>query len=369
MSSLKSKYSRKMAYTVDNVQIQKLNIGKLMSNGINHLQVQDKHILPSNERPRMAEVSYSESLPVVDLKDLDGPYRKRVVQKIGHACEEGGFFQIVNHGVPDTVMKNMMGIAKEFFEMPVENRASLYSEDRKQRVRLSTSFDIHKEKVHNWMDYLTQPCHPVEEVMGSWPEKPAAYREIAGKYVVELRTLSLRLLAAISEALALDSDYLNRVFGKHEQLMNINYYPPCPNPDLTMGLAGHSDSGAITVLMQGDISGLQVQKNGKWVAVEPIPNAFVVNLGDQVQVVSNGRFKSVEHRAVTNASTARISIPTFFIPAMDAFVAPASSLVDEQHPPMYRGYKFEEFWKFFRSKGLTALLDHFKIEYPENAHI
>jgi isopenicillin N synthase-like dioxygenase len=357
-----------MASTMNDVQIHELNdIGKLMSNGINHLQVQDKYILPPSERPRMSEISYCEGLPVVDLKDLDGPYRSRVVQEIGRACEEGGFFQIVNHGVPDMVMKNMMGIAKEFFEMPVEDRAYLYSEDRKQRVRLSTSFDVLNEKVHNWMDYLTQPCHPVEEVMDSWPVKPAAYREIAGKYVVELRALCLKLLTAISEALALDSDYLNRVFGNFDQMMGINYYPPCPNPDLTIGLAGHSDSGAITVLMQGDVSGLQVQKNEKWVAVEPIPNAFVVNLGDQVQVVSNGRFKSVEHRAVTNASTARISIPTFCIPVMDSFIAPAASMVDEQHQPLYRGYKFEEFWKVFRSKGLTTNLDHFKIEYPENA--
>jgi isopenicillin N synthase-like dioxygenase len=107
---------------------------------------------------------------------------------------------------------------------------------------------------------------------------------------VELRTLCLKLLAAISEALGLDSDYLNRVFGNHDQLMGINYYPPCPNPDLTIGIAGHSDSGAITILMQGDVSGLQVLKNGRWVAVEPIPNAFVVNLGDQVQVGSSKKY-------------------------------------------------------------------------------
>jgi len=356
-----------MASTMDDVQTHELNnIRKLMSNGVNHLQVQDRYILPPYERPRMSEVSFSEGLPVVDLKDLEGPYRSRVLQEIGRACEDGGFFQIVNHGVPDTVMKSMMGIAKEFFEMPVEHRACLYSEDRKQRVRLSTSFDILKEKVHHWRDYLTHPCHPLEEFMGSWPEKPAAYREIAGKYAVELRTLCLKLLAAISEALGLDSDYLNRVFGNHDQMMGINYYPPCPNPDLTIGIAGHSDSGAITILMQGDVSGLQVLKNGRWVAVEPIPNAFVVNLGDQVQVVSNGRFRSAEHRAVTNTSKARISIPMFWIPAVDAFIAPAPSMVDEQHPPLYRGYKFEEFWKVFRSNGLTTLLDYFKIEYPEN---
>jgi isopenicillin N synthase-like dioxygenase len=358
---------------MENVQsTHKLNgIEKLISNGVNHLEVQDKYILPLHERPHMSEVSSSEGIPVLDLQDLDGPNRPRLIQQVRRACEEDGFFQIVNHGVPETVMKNMIEIAKEFFEMPVEDRACLYSEDPKQLTRISTSFNVSKDKVFNWRDYLKHPCQPLEEVKSSWPEKPAAYREIAGKYTEELRTLGLKLLAAISEALGLDSDYLNKIFGKDGQFMLINYYPPCPNPDLTLGVAGHSDPSAITVLMQGGVSGLQVLKYGKWVAVEPIPNAFVVNLGDQLQVVSNGRFRSVEHRAVTNASTARISIPTFYSPSMDSFVAPAASMIDDQHPALYRAYKYEEFTKVFLNQTLQigkTVLDQFKIEYPEKDH-
>jgi len=338
----------------------------LMSNG-NYLQVHDKYILPQNERPRLSEVSYSESFPVVDLQELDGPNRTRVVEEIRRACEEDGFFQIVNHGVPETVMKSMMVIAKEFFEMPVEDRACLYSEDPTQQVRFSTSFNVRKEKFYNWRDYLIHPCHPLEEVMGSWPEKPAAYREIAGKYSAEVRTLVLRLLAAISEALGFESDHLNGIFGKHSQIMSIIYYPPCPSPDLTIGTPSHSDVSGITVLMQGDISGLQVLRNGKWVAVEPISNALVINLGDQLEVVSNGRFRSIEHRAVTNASTARVTIPTFYGPSDDAFIAPAASLVDEQHPALYRGYKFEEYSRSVWGQAIKrkTLLDNVKIGYPE----
>jgi len=348
------------------VQTQQLSsiIEKLLSNGIKNLEVHDRYILPPHERPQMSEISHSECIPVVDLKDLDGPNRTTIVGEIRRACEEDGFFQIVNHGVPENVMKSMMGIAKEFYEMPVEDRACLYSEDIKKPVRLSTSFNIGIDKVLNWLDYLTQTCHPLEEVIGTWPEKPAAYRDVAGKYAGEMRALILRLLAAISEALGLDSDYLNKILGKHSQVMNINYYPSCPNPDLTLGAANHSDASAITVLMQSDVSGLQVFKNGKWIAVEPIANALVVNLGDQLQVVSNGRFRSVEHRAVTNIYSARISIPTFYSPGHDAFIAPASSMVDEQQPALYRGYKFEEFLGAFWSQGLKgkSVLDRFKIE-------
>eukprot|EP00253_Pinus_taeda_P034788 PITA_34788 len=148
------------------------------------------------------------------------------------------------------------------------------------------------------------------------------------------------------------------------------YYPPCSKLDITLGTPRHSDGRGITVLKQGEVevSGLQVLRNGKWVAVEPIPNAFVVNMGDQLHVVSNGGLRSVEHRAVTNASAARISIPTFYGPSEDAFIAPTMSLVDEQHPAQYKGYKFGEFMRIFWSQELKnkTVLDHFKIEYTKN---
>eukprot|EP00253_Pinus_taeda_P004615 PITA_04615 len=187
---------------------------------------------------------------------------------------------------------------------------------------------------------------------------------------MKVRALILRLLATISEALGLDSSYLDRIFGKDTQIMDIMYYPPCLKPNITLGTPRHSDACGITVLMQGEVevSGLQVLINGNWVAVEPIPNAFVVNMGDQLQVVSNGRLRSVEHRAVTNASAARISIPTFYGPSEDAFIAPTTSLVDEQHPARYKGYKFGEFMRIFWSQELKnkTVLDNFKIEYAEN---
>ncbi|GLJ42599.1 hypothetical protein SUGI_0882980 [Cryptomeria japonica] len=331
-------------------------VDKLMSNGQNHLHVQDKYVFPPGERPDMSQVCHSYTFPVIDLKDLDGPHRVKVVNEIKRACEEGGFFQIINHGVPETVMKSMMDIAKEFFEMPVEDRVCLYSEDPLQVVRVSTSFNVNKDIFFNWRDSLRHPCHPVEEFINSWPQKSALYREIAGKYAKEIRVLVLKLLAAISEALGQDSDYLNENFGKPSLVLSINYYPACPNLDLTFGVAPHSDPRGITFLMQGDVSGLQELKDGKWVAVEPIPNAFVV--------ISNGRFKSSEHRAITNKTTARISIPSFYGPSFDTFIAPAASMVDEEHPALYRGYKFEEYMRAFFSQGLKSksILDHYKIE-------
>lgn len=110
-------------------------------------------------------------------------------------------------------------------------------------------------------------------------------REEAAEYCTSVRELVLRLLEAISESLGLDKNHILGVSSKQGQHMAMNYYPPCPQPELTYGLPSHTDPNLITVLLQDDVPGLQVLRNGKWVAVNPIPNTFIINIGDQIQVV------------------------------------------------------------------------------------
>lgn len=109
-------------------------------------------------------------------------------------------------------------------------------------------------------------------------------RDSVSKYSTRARNLALKLLQAISESLGLDKDYIAKALGKQGQHMAINYYPQCPQPELTYGLPGHTDPNALTVLLQDEVPGLQVMRNGRWVAVNPIPDTFVVNIGDQIQV-------------------------------------------------------------------------------------
>lgn len=161
---------------------------RLISNGINSLQnIPDGYIRTPSERPRLNEVVLSDSIPLVDLEHMNGSARHMVIHKITHACQQHGIFQIVNHGVHEKVIQNMLDIGREFFTMPAENRAFLYSEDPSRVVRLSTSFNIQKENVFNWMDYLKHHRHPLEDYIDSWPAKPAAYREVASKYCTEVR--------------------------------------------------------------------------------------------------------------------------------------------------------------------------------------
>lgn len=109
-------------------------------------------------------------------------------------------------------------------------------------------------------------------------------RDDVAEYCSSVRGLVLRLLEAISESLGLKRDHIDKTLSKHEQHMALNYYPPCPQPELTYGLPGHTDPNLITILLQDDVPGLQVLRDGKWIAVNPIPNTFIVNIGDQMQV-------------------------------------------------------------------------------------
>lgn len=337
---------------------------RLISTENNRLQtIPDRYTRPPSERPRLNEVVFSDPIPLVDLEDLNGSGRDSVLRSIKHACQHHGFFQIVNHGVDKTVIQRMLEVATEFFTMPAEHRAHLYSEDPSRVVRLSTSFNVHKEDVFNWRDYLRHHCYPLEDYIDFWPTKPSDYREVASKYCTEVRALILRLLEALSESLGLEPDFLNRALGKHGQHMAINYYPRCPNPELTYGLPSHTDPNALTILLQDQVSGLQVLNNGRWLAVQPIPNSYVVNIGDQLQVLSNGIYKSAIHRAIVNSSESRISIPTFYCPSPDAVIEPASSLINPDNPVRYGKFTYEEYYHKFWSKTLDSntCLDYFAV--------
>ncbi|KAL3742818.1 hypothetical protein ACJRO7_018168 [Eucalyptus globulus] len=314
-------------------------------------RVPNNYIRPEADRPNLTEVGASDAstIPLIDLQGLFGPNRDDIIRQIGEACQQDGFFQIKNHGIPEEVVQAIMNIAGEFFRLPESERLKNYSDDPSKSTRLSTSFNIKTEKVSNWRDFLRLHCYPLEEYMHEWPTNPPSFRKEVGEYCTRVRELALKLLEAISESLGLERDYISENLGKHGQQMAMNYYPPCPQPELTYGLPRHTDPNLITILLQDDVPGFQVLRNGKWVAVNPIPNTFIVNIGDQMQVISNDKYKSVLHRALVNCDRERISIPTFYCPSPEALIRPAQGLIDHEHPAVYRSFTYEEccnkFWK------------------------
>ncbi|KAB1207842.1 Plant intracellular Ras-group-related LRR protein 3 [Morella rubra] len=318
-------------------------------------------ILPKDKRPQLSQITSLASIPIIDLNDEDiktgGRGSSSLLEKISQACEEYGFFQIINHGVPEELCDKVMTATTEFFELPPEERAEFFSEDPSKQVRL---FNYYlkvegQEKVTMWSENFSHPWHPVDDFFAhQLPKNPPNYREAFVEYAKEVGALVDRLFSLLSQALGLEKDCLQKGLGDAPiRKTQAIFYPPCPNPELTLGLAVHTDSFALTVLRQSaGVTGLQVIKDEKWVAVDPVPNAFVINLGDQLQVMSNGRFKSVHHRAVTNKLLPRVSLAVFYGPNYDTVICPVEDLIDEEHPPLYRSYTFKEFMEeFHRQEG------------------
>ena len=119
------------------------------------------------------------------------------------------------------------------------------------------------------------------------------YREACEKYIEAVEKLSFRLVELISLSLGLPADYFNSKFEEQTSVARLNHYSPCPVPELALGVGGHKDAGALTVLAQDDVGGLQVKrKDGEWIGVKPIPDSFVINVGDCMQV---SIFLSISH--------------------------------------------------------------------------
>ncbi|XP_045797845.1 hydroquinone glucosyltransferase-like [Trifolium pratense] len=176
--------------------------------------------------------------------------------------------------------------------------------------------------------------------------------EIVGKYTQELRVLGLRILDLISEGLSLGPNYFVGELSENPVVIS-HHYPPCPEPSLTLGASKHKDPNILTILFQEpNITALQVLKDGAWIPVEPIPNAFVVNMGFMLQVITNGRLIGAEHRVITNASPSRHTIAYFINPSKEAIIGPAKSLISSTSPPIYPSMAFGELLQNFLNKAL-----------------
>ncbi|KAG6652625.1 1-aminocyclopropane-1-carboxylate oxidase 4-like [Carya illinoinensis] len=159
-----------------------------------------------------------------------------------------------------------------------------------------------------------------------WPQKPNNFRQAIEQYVKESRKVFNDLLEALAESFSLERHVFVQYFHHKDSEVNVrvNYYPPCPRPDLALGITPHTDASALTLLMEFDTTGgLQVLRDRKWVAVPWPRDTLLVNVGDILEIMSNGRLKSPWHRVVTQIDAERFSIALFYNPPSRTEIEPA----------------------------------------------
>ncbi|XBH62131.1 hypothetical protein VPH35_116423 [Triticum aestivum] len=224
------------------------------------------------------------AIPVIDLAGVTtAPSRQdELVAEVKAAAETVGFFQVVNHGVPGSVMSEMLAALRSFNKEPAEARRPYYSRDRRSCVRYHSNFNLFRSPAANWRDTL---------YLDMAPTGPG----IVVEFTREVQRLGGMLFELLSEAL-----------GLHRGVVG-HYYPASPQPHLSMGTSRHTDSSFLKVLLQDTVGGLQVlhwlrlDEQPVWVDVPAEPDAFIVNIGDFLQLLSNVRFRSVEYRVLSKS--------------------------------------------------------------------
>ncbi|CAF2114943.1 unnamed protein product [Brassica napus] len=231
--------------------------------------------------------------------------------------------ELVNHGVDPSFLDITKCEIQDFFNLPMEEKKKFWQQPNEMEG-FGQAFVVSEDQKLDWADMFFFIVQPVEL------RKP--HLDTLEMYSAQVKSIAKILIAKMGEALQIKPEETEDLFGDDMlQSMRMNYYPPCPEPHQVIGLTPHSDAVALTILLQvNEVEGLQIKKDGKWVSIKPLPNAFIVNVGDILEIITNGTYKSIEHRAVVNSEKERLSIATFHYPGLYKEISPSKSLVEKQ---------------------------------------
>ncbi|KAJ9686549.1 hypothetical protein PVL29_015439 [Vitis rotundifolia] len=275
------------------------------------------------------------------------------MEVIKDACENWGFFELVNHGISHEQMDAVERLTKGHYRKCMEQRF-------KELVAAKALEGVQTEiKDMDWESTFFLRHLPVSNV-SDFPDLDDEYKKVMKDFALKLEKLAEELLDLLCENLGLEKGYLKKAFhgSKGPNFgTKVSNYPPCPKPDLIKGLRAHTDAGGIILLFQDDtVSGLQLLKDGQWVDVPPMRHSIVVNLGDQLEVITNGKYKSVLHRVVAQTDGNRMSIASFYNPGNDAVIYPAPALLEKEaeKDQVYPKFVFDDYMKLYAGLKFQA---------------
>ncbi|KAK1604514.1 hypothetical protein QYE76_028231 [Lolium multiflorum] len=266
---------------------------------------------------------------------------------MAEAAREWGIFQVVNHGVPSEAVAELQRVGREFFDLPQEEKERYALDPASERTEgYGSTLGREPDDKKVWGDFLFNIVAPPAAVnVEMWPKDPHGYREANEAYCGHMQRLTRTLLESLSVELGLEQGAMAEALGGDDVmfLQKINFYPPCPQPELALGVTPHTDLCALTVLVPNEVQGLQVSKDGHWYDVNYVHGALIVNIGDQIEIFSNGRYKAALHRAMVSKEKTRMSWPVFLEPPLEQVVGPHHQLVTDETPAKYNANTFKHY--------------------------
>lgn len=275
-------------------------------------------------------------VPIIDVSPLwkESGSTQKVAQDLRKACTEYGFFYICNHGISEQLQEDLAVLSHEFFQLavaekmqikmalggkawrgffPVKGELTSGKPDLKEGIYFGSELEETDERVKaGW------PMHG----KNLFPAQIPAFRKVVLQYMAAITELGHQLMRGISLSLGLDKDYFNGHFTYDPlTLFRIFHYPSSdkkPDDANLWGVGEHTDYGVLTILKQDSVGGLQIKSKGEWLEAPYIPNTFVCNIGDMLERMTRGYYRSTPHRVKNRTTKSRLSFPFFFDPNFEA---------------------------------------------------
>lgn len=280
-------------------------------------------------------------LPVIDISALLslGP-AGRAPDDIAKACRDTGFFYISGHGVSSEVLRALDETSRAFFALPeaVKLEIAMPKAGRAWRGffpvggELTSGKPDLKEGVYFGTELPSSDPRVLAGVpmhgANLWPEACPALREAVTRYMTDVTRAGHAVLRGVALSLGLDAAYFERTYTADPTvLFRVFHYPPARDVDGEWGVGEHTDYGLLTLLAQDDFGGLQVKSRGGWIEAPPIPGTLVCNIGDMLDRLTGGYYRSTPHRVRNASGRDRLSFPLFFDPSFDSVIEPLPSRV------------------------------------------
>ncbi len=286
-------------------------------------------------------------VPVVDLADPAGPNSVR--SDLLAAYSNVGFAYLVGHGISEDLIGRVFEASRRFHNMPMAQKLAIeLNQIHRGYIPIGTSTDRNSDLAH-----VTKPNQSASFIMmreagsqdaevqrgaylagpNQWPELDG-FREVLEEYNNAMVDLAIRVIDMFARVLGDEGGDVARAFESPTTWLRLLHYPPATGTDKELyGSAPHVDFGAITILAQDDVGGLQVQTvEGEWIDVPHRDGAFVMNTGEMLRRWSNGRLLATPHRVINRSGRERYSCPFFFDPNVDTVVKPLPSCTDDSTP-------------------------------------